>query len=146
MSSNQFTRTSYITVEPLLWDTSIQGTPPFRRHKIWSQKSAHIIFESISGALWVRKCGKLPIRENLVITWPYTERPPDRPFAPQVYQWKITQSTGMATQNATRAYFDGKSHSHLRLVKQRQLKSQWRRKRNAEIVSVSVFSKVLSLD
>ena len=41
--------------------------------------------------------------------------------------------------NATRVYFDGKSHSHRRLVKQRQLKS-----RKAEIVSVSVFSKVLS--
>ena len=28
-----------------------------------------------SGAPWVKKCGKLPIRENLVITWPYTDRP-----------------------------------------------------------------------
>ena len=28
------------------------------------------------GAPWVRKYGKLPIRENLVITWPYTDRPP----------------------------------------------------------------------
>ena len=109
MSSNQFTRTSYITVEPLLWDTSfqgtplfrvhlyprdtsipgttlfkghlysgdisIQGTPPFRGHKIWSQKSAHIIFESITSIegtpllrgnghfLWVPKpgCIKLPL-------------------------------------------------------------------------------------
>ena len=87
-----------ITVEPLLWDTSIQGTPPFRRHKIWSQKSAHIIFESMSGALWVRKCGKLPIRENLVIMWLYTGRPPNRPSTPQASQCKITHSTGMATQ------------------------------------------------
>ena len=38
--------------------------------------------------------------------------------------------------NGTRRYF----------VKQRQLRSQWRRKRKAEIVSASVFSKVLSLD
>ena len=36
------------TVEPLLWDTSIRGTPDghlhFRRHKIWSRKNVHIIF------------------------------------------------------------------------------------------------------
>ena len=41
--------------------------------------------------------------------------------------------------NATRGYFGRKSHSHPRLVKQRQLKSQWRRKRKAEIVSVPVL-------
>ena len=35
---------------------------------------------------------------------------------------------------------EGKWHSHPRLVKQRQLKSQSRRKRKAEIVSVSVSS------
>ena len=48
--------------------------------------------------------------------------------------------------NATRGYFGGNSHSHQRLVKQRRQKSQKRRKRKAEIVSVSVLSKVLSLD
>ena len=26
----------------LLWDSSIQWTSPFRRHKIWSQKNVHI--------------------------------------------------------------------------------------------------------
>ena len=31
-----------------------------------------------SGAPWVRKWST-PIRENLVITWPYTDRPPERP-------------------------------------------------------------------
>ena len=31
-------------VEPLLWDTSIQGTPPFRGHKIWLRKNVYIIF------------------------------------------------------------------------------------------------------
>ena len=36
------------TVEPLLWNTSIQGTTPLRGHKIWSQKNAHIIFVSIT--------------------------------------------------------------------------------------------------
>ena len=40
--------------------------------------------------------------------------------------------------NATRGYLGGKSHSHPRLVKQRQ-------KRKAEIASISVLSKVLSL-
>ena len=43
--------------------------------ELWRAKRA-------CGAPWVRKCGKLPIRENLVITWPYT----DRPSAPQAYQ------------------------------------------------------------
>ena len=33
-----------ITVKPLLWDTSIQGTPPVREHQIWSRKHFHIIF------------------------------------------------------------------------------------------------------
>ena len=28
-------------VEPLLQDTSIQGTPPFRGHKIWPGKNVH---------------------------------------------------------------------------------------------------------
>ena len=32
-----------ITVEPLLWDTSIQVTPPFGGQKIWSPKNVHII-------------------------------------------------------------------------------------------------------
>ena len=32
------------TVETLFWDTFIQGTPPFRGHKIWSGKNVHIIF------------------------------------------------------------------------------------------------------
>ena len=31
-------------VVPLLWDTSIQGTLPFRGHKISSLKNVHIIF------------------------------------------------------------------------------------------------------
>ena len=44
------------------------------------------------------------------------------------------------------ANFGGDSHSHWPLVKQRQQNSQKRRLRKAEIVSVSVLSKVLSLD
>ena len=31
-------------VVPLLWDTSVQGTLPFRGHKISSLKNVHIIF------------------------------------------------------------------------------------------------------
>ena len=31
----------------------------------------------------IRKCGNLPIRQNLVIMWPYTERASDRPSASQ---------------------------------------------------------------
>ena len=54
-----------------------------------------------SGAPWVRKWSNLPIWENLVIRWRYTDRlplPSDRPSAPQAYQCKITPSTGMETQ------------------------------------------------
>ena len=74
-----------------------------------------------SGAPWVRKCGKLPIRENWVITWPYTG-------------WPSIHTTGIpmwnnsfhryGNPNVTQGYFDGKSHSHPRFVKRRQLKSQ----------------------
>ena len=39
------------TVEPLLWDTSIQGSPPFRGHKIWSRKNVHMIFVSIPSSV-----------------------------------------------------------------------------------------------
>ena len=93
--------------------------------------------EARSGAPWVRKCGKLPIQENLVITCPYTARPRDRPSAPQAYQCKIIQSTVMATQMQLEVILQ----SHLRLVNQKQLKRQWRGKWKAEIVSVSMFSK-----
>ena len=31
-------------VEPLLWDTSIQGSTPFRGQKIWPWENSHIIF------------------------------------------------------------------------------------------------------
>ena len=46
----------------------------------------------------------------------------------------------MATQMQLEVILEGKSHSHPCLVKQRQLTSQSRRKRKAEIVSVSVLS------
>ena len=48
------------TVEPFLWDTSIQGTPPsFRGHKIWLQKNVHINFTSIEGTPLLRGEGHL---------------------------------------------------------------------------------------
>ena len=46
-TSNQFTWTAYITVELLLWDTSIQGSTPFRGKQIWSWENVHIIFAFI---------------------------------------------------------------------------------------------------
>ena len=33
-----------LTVELLLWYSSIQGTPPLREHRMWSQKNVQIIF------------------------------------------------------------------------------------------------------
>ena len=38
--------------EPLLWDTSILGTPPSRGQKIWPRKNVHIIFVSIISVGW----------------------------------------------------------------------------------------------
>ena len=35
------------------------------------EKDSLVFVNVYSGAPWVRKCGNLPIRENLVITWPY---------------------------------------------------------------------------
>ena len=58
-----------------------------------------------------KKWSNLPIWENLEITWPYTACPPARPrdrsFAPQAYQCKITQSTGMATEMQLEAILAG---------------------------------------
>ena len=99
--------------------------------------------------IMVRKFGHLPIPEILVIKCPLTParrpaRPPARPTVPQHHRHTNVNNSinRYGNPNATRGYFGGKSHSHLRLViiKQRQLKSQSRRKRKAEIVSVSVSS------
>ena len=35
-------------MEPLFWDTSIQGIPLLRGHKVWSRKNVHIIFVSVT--------------------------------------------------------------------------------------------------
>ena len=39
------------TEELVIWDTSIQGTPPFRGHKIWSRKNVHVIFVFVTSIL-----------------------------------------------------------------------------------------------
>ena len=36
------------TQEPFLWDTSVQGTPPSRGHKIWFRKNVHTIFVPVA--------------------------------------------------------------------------------------------------
>ena len=60
------------TVEPLLWDTSVQGTPPFTGYKIGSWKTFHKIFVSVTSikethlfrgkgpSFWVPKPGFWP--------------------------------------------------------------------------------------
>ena len=35
-------------MEPSLWDTSIQETPPFRGQKIWCPKNVHVILVFVS--------------------------------------------------------------------------------------------------
>ena len=35
-------------MEPLHYDTSFEGTSPFRGHKIWSRRNVHIIFVSVT--------------------------------------------------------------------------------------------------
>ena len=58
------------TLEPLLWDTSVQGTPPFSGHKIWSWKNVHIIFvqsvSSIEGTPLFRGKGHFLKRWGLI--------------------------------------------------------------------------------
>ena len=60
------------------------------------------------------------LRENLVITWPYAR--------PSVCTTGIPMLNNpinrYGNSNATGGYFGGKSHSHPRLVRQTQLKSQ----------------------
>ena len=69
-----------------------------------------------SGAPWVRKCGKIPIRENLAITWPYTDRPTARPSVPQACQRKISGSLWWG-------FFGAKTNGNPRFLKHKQLRS-----------------------
>ena len=73
-----------ITVEPFQWDTSNQGTLPFRGQKIWSRKNVRIIFvpvTSTEGAPLFRRKGHFKPRFSLYSgdtlafkTWPRTNR------------------------------------------------------------------------
>ena len=75
--------------KPVLWELNsfLMQTLSFvliNLHRCSSREWKHSIAElsrakRASGAPWVRKWSNLPIRENLVITWPYTDRPPERP-------------------------------------------------------------------
>ena len=92
---------------------------------------AYYTWSMCSRAPRVRQCGKLPIRENLVITWPYTDRPTESLFAPKVYQWKIIQSIGMATEMQLKVLFGKKSHGPVRL--------DFRKKKQRKVVSFSML-------
>ena len=76
---------------------------------------------------------------------PFNARPPARPTVrPHHRHTNVNNSINRyGNPNSTQDYFGGKSHSHPRLViiKQRQLKSQSRRKRKGQIVSASVSSR-----
>ena len=90
-------------------------------------------------AVW-RKFWDYTVKRNTQEGSRSPDRSPDRPHRRHTNVNNSINRYG--NPNATRGYFGGKSHSHLRLViiKQRQLKSQSRRKRKAQIVSVSVSS------
>ena len=60
-----------------------------------------IIITELHGHAKPHSYVNLPILENLVITCPVTAWATDRPSPPQAHQYKITQSTGLATLNAT---------------------------------------------
>ena len=68
------------TVESLLWDTSNQGTPPSRGHKIWSWKNVHIIFVIVTFLrkghyFWVLKPGfNIHSRDTLALKRWLTKR------------------------------------------------------------------------
>ena len=73
-----------ITVEPFQWDTSIQGTLPFRGQKIWPGKCSHnlcICYLLSEGAPLFKKRGHFKPRFSLYSgdtlafkTWPTTNR------------------------------------------------------------------------
>ena len=81
--------------------------------------SEGVWFHNYSGAPWVRKCGKLPIRENLAITWLYT----DRPSAQQAYQHKISSSLLWWL-------FGAKTNGNPRFVKHQQLRNSGKSTQN----------------
>ena len=81
-----FLHTSFwqITVKPLLWDTSIQGTPSFGGHKIWSRKNFHLISVFVTS-----------IEGKTLFRGKYGETPPQGPIpCPLIYHfWQNTVET-----------------------------------------------------
>ena len=78
----------------------------------------------VGGAPQLRKCSNLPMRENLEITWPYTERANDRPSAPHAYQCKITQSTVWQPKSKSRFYLEGNHMAARTFTKKKQQQSR----------------------
>ena len=75
-----------------------------------------------NGAPWVRKCGRLPIRFGNHVT---LHRPTARPSVRTTGMPMLINSINRyGNPNVARGYFDRKSHSHPRLVKQRKQQSQ----------------------
>ena len=64
---------------PAVSTLASRGEQWLQSYVIYINYSGALARAARSGAPWVKKCGKLPIRENLVITWPSTDRPPARP-------------------------------------------------------------------
>ena len=78
--------------------------------ELWSAKRA-------CGAPWVRKCGKLPIRENLVITWPYTDRPSVRTTGIPIFTLTLSSYFGSSKSS-------GENWLHINVVISWQLSKQ----------------------
>ena len=100
-----------------------------------------------SEAPWVGKFGHLCIREILVVTCSHvTVRPTDRPFVRTTgIPMKITQSTGMLTQMQLEIFCRKTAWpnaSYEAETIKESAKITWK----AEIVSISVLSKVVSLN
>ena len=58
-------------VEKLCWDLIATIIPIFLKERISYFQICYTKWPCASVAPYLRKCGNLPIRESLVITWPY---------------------------------------------------------------------------
>ena len=93
-----------ITVEPLLWDTSTQGTPPFSRHKIWSWKNVHIIFvqsvSSIEGTPLFRGKGHFLKRWGAHLPFSHTHIYPSSNFPKCLWHFSWHKQTSFQSSQA----------------------------------------------
>ena len=103
----------------------------------------HVHEVRASVAPYLRKCGNLAIREILI----KHDCTPIHSSTQQVnvYQWKLTQPTGLAPKCNMRL-FGQKIASPPPSCEAETTKESIKQKRKAEIVSVSLLSKVLSID